>query len=63
MFLFYLKSVLFRPAVFAGLTLLPTNCLSVFDHFVKLALKGRKDESQVAFSYDRRIKKPLTPIV
>ena len=23
---------------------LPTNCLSVFDHFVKLALKGLKDQ-------------------
>ena len=29
---------------------LPTNCLSVFDHFVKLALKGLKSETQ-SFQY------------
>ena len=26
---------------------LPTNCLSVFDHFMSLALKGLKTHSQV----------------
>ena len=24
----------------------PTNCMSVFDHFVGLALKGLRDEAQ-----------------
>ena len=28
---------------------LPTNCLSVFDHFVGPALKGLKDEKEIQF--------------
>ena len=30
--------------------LLPTNCLSVFDHFVELALKGLKNYSDFHFT-------------
>ena len=31
--------------------LLPTNCLSVFDHFVGLALKGLNSLSEVVVAY------------
>ena len=31
--------------------LLPTNCLSVFDHFVGLALKGLSEYEQINFLF------------
>ena len=36
---------------------LPTNCLCVFDHFVKLALKGLKEHSQ---ELTRELKETVT---
>ena len=40
--------------------LLPTNCLSVFDHFVGLALKGlTKHNSRQQKGYDHQIQKRL----
>ena len=47
-----------RSVPWNGPTNLPTNCLSVFDHFVKLALKGLKisqceqDERVNSFSHE-----------
>ena len=36
---------------------LPTNCLSVFDHFVKLALNGLKRRKMMISSKKARIRK------
>ena len=43
---------------------LPTNCLSVFDHFVKLALKGlRKFHDKNAFQSNEKAKFTITKMI
>ena len=43
--------------------LLPTNCLSVFDHFVRLALKGSCSENMFPMLWSTRTLNPDLPAI